>query len=94
MTKQITKWYVTINKNGKTIHRRAMTDYGRIMPFVQAKVSTDCTYFIRASYGKHLDNYGDTVSFTNEGEYPNYKQLRIAARAFQEIAREWEKENK
>lgn len=90
--KQVTKWYVTINKDGKTIHRRAMTNYSRIMLFVQANYTTDCTIYVKADYGKHKDNFGDIVTFDNEGEYPTYKEALSAARAFQEVAIEWAKE--
>lgn len=91
--KQVTKWVVYIKKDGKTIHRRAMTNYGRMMPWLQANFSPECTIYIRASYGKHLDNFGDVVTFENEGEYNTYEMALQAAQAFQEVAREWEVSN-
>lgn len=91
--KQVTKWVVYIKKNGKTIHRRAMTNYGRMMPWLQANLFPECTIYIRANYGKHQDNFGDMVTFQNEGEYSTYEQALQAAQAFQEVAREWEVSN-
>lgn len=91
--KQITKWLVYIKKDGKVTNRRAMTNYGRMMPWLQANLFPDCTIFIRANYGKHQDNFGDMVTFENEGEYGTYEQALQAAQAFQEVAREWEASN-
>ena len=52
---------------------------------VHAKFNDKMSYYLRAYYGKHLDNKGRMVQFDNEGTWFNKKDTIQAFRAFKEI---------
>ncbi len=89
------RWLIKYVKNGETIHSRQSANYGTIRRNLQAQmIQPGVSVVIRANYGKHKDNYGDIVTFDNEGIYTNYKDSLNALEAFNEVALEWEKEAK
>lgn len=87
----MTKWYIKVIKNGQTIHSSQLTDYGRISRILQADKKLGDEFYVRANYGYFKDANGKLARFENEGTYPNYKLTSKAAKAFQEVAREWVK---
>jgi hypothetical protein len=78
-------------KNGLTVHSTQLHDYRRISKILQTDKKLEVELYIRASYGTHTDSNGKIIKFVNEGTYPSYKLACKAAKAFQEVAREWEK---
>lgn len=93
--KQVTRWLIKYVKDGQLIDSRQTAKYTTIRKNLQAQmIQPGVSVELRADYGKHKDNFGDMVTFENEGIYTNYKDTLIAMEAFQEVALEWEKEAK
>lgn len=101
MTKQATQWRVIIKNNNETVRDSRTANYNRFIQYLCLGKNLETqfkghsiSFYIKANYGKHLDNYGDMTTFENEGEYSSYKKALLAARAFQEVSLEWAKETK
>lgn len=62
-------------------------NYRRLIAILQAGKCQNCTFYLRVTYGKAIDVWGDTTSFQNEGEYCSYKKVMDAVSCFHEV--EW-----
>ena len=67
-------------KNGKEVCSIHSGTPSRFISRIQSKSFDVC--LIKASYGKHINNFGELVEFTNEGEYKNKKDALNAFEAF------------
>lgn len=87
--KQGNRYYFRVTRNAQVIHSGYMSKLGRFSRIVQAEQFQEAgiEVYIRVSYGKSLDIWGEMTDFINEGFYSNKHDLVLAYRAFLEVGR-------
>ena len=79
-----------IYKNGKEVYNHYTFSSSRFLHFLKAinfvelKKNGPYSIYLRVTYGKEEDVWGDTVTFYNSGTYTTKEKLWQAYRAFTE----------
>lgn len=82
----MTAYYIKfMDKNGETITSKRTHNYRAFRIFARQRVSGLGGIYIKFTYGRAVDCYGEVCLFTNEGIYPTKKAALMAIDAFHEV---------